>query len=95
MNDKITIRINTNKISPNVGNLKAYNGNKSLYIDSMMEFRKWVIQQIPSTNPKNTMFVVCGPMPNCAALQIGLILAGKGTVVFETTKQYIRKMEDI
>ena len=89
----ISIEINTNKIPKSVGYISKYNGNQSLYIISMTEFKKWVQSKIHQENETiKIIYVISGAMPNCAALQIGLLLSGHGTVVFKTTRDFVREM---
>lgn len=92
MTDKIEVRIDTRRISKVAGYIGEFGGHESLTIRSMQAFNLWVLNQI-STPAVKTTYVVSGPMPNCAALQIGILLAGCGDVVFETTKKIRRKMD--
>jgi len=95
MTEEIEVSINTHRVPKQVGSIGEFDGNKSLHIESMLAFKKWISSRIPDPfcGPRKTLFVVSGPMPNCAALQIGLLLAGKGEVVFETTRKIRRKMD--
>jgi len=89
----LEISINTNNIPPSVGEIREYQGNKSLHIESMTKFREWVLSKVPIESlDEEIIFVVSGSMPNCAALMIGLLLSGKGQVVFKTTKDFRREM---
>jgi len=95
MTEDIEIRIDTSRISAVAGSIGEFGGHESLTIRSMQEFNRWVLQQVSicAIGTAKINFVVTGPMPNCAALQIGLLLAGKGDVVFETTRKIRRKMD--
>ncbi len=97
MTDEIEVRIDTRRIPKEVGYIGEFDGHESLTIRSMQEFNNWVSKLIPCAvgNFAKINFVVSGAMPNCAALQIGLLLAGKGEVVFETTRKIRRKMDVI
>ena len=94
MTEEIEVSIDLHKVPDDVGYIGKFDGNYSLTIRSMRALRQWVNNKIPfvSGNIK-ILFVVSGPMPNCAALQIGLLLAGKGDVFFETTRKIRRKMD--
>ena len=95
MTEEIEVSIDLHKVTEDVGYIGTFDGNYSLQIKSMRALRQWVLNKIPLYHLKtqNITFVVSGPMPNCAALQIGLFLAGKGKVVFETTRKVRRKMD--
>ena len=95
MKEEIEVSINLHKVPEDVGYIGKFDGNYSLTIRSMRALRQWVNKKIPCEigNTAEILFVVSGPMPNCAALQIGLLLAGKGEVVFETTRKVRRKMD--
>jgi len=95
MKEEIEVSIDLHKVPEDVGYIGKFDGNYSLTIRSMRALRQWVDIKIPfvSGNHTKILFVVSGPMPNCAALQIGLLLAGKGEVVFETTRKIRRKMD--
>ena len=94
MKEETEVSIDLHKVPKNVGYIGTFDGNYSLQIKSMRALNQWVSKKIPLYHPKNQniTFVVSGPMPNCAALQIGILLAGKGKVVFETTRKVRRKM---
>ena len=95
MKEEIDVSIDLHRVPEDVGYIGTFDGNYSLQIRSMRALRQWVNKKIPLYHPKTQKitFVVSGPMPNCAALQIGLLLAGKGEVVFETTRKIRRKMD--
>ena len=92
MNEEIEVSIDLHKVPEDVGYIEMFDGNHSLTIRSMRALRQWINKKIPN-HPGKTLFIVSGPMPNCAALQIGILLAGKGEVVFETTRKIRRKMD--
>ena len=94
MTEEIEVSIDLHKAPEDVGYIGKFDGNYSLTIKSMRALRTWVIKKIPCVtgNSVKIFFVVSGPMPNCAALQIGILLAGKGEVVWETTRKIRRKM---
>ncbi|MCK5012768.1 MAG: hypothetical protein KAS66_03030 [Candidatus Omnitrophica bacterium] len=92
MTEEIEVSIDLHKVPEDVGHIKDFEGKKSLHIKSMWAFNRWVSNQI-TTPAFKTTYVVSGPLPNCAALQIGLLLAGKGDVFFETTRKIRRKMD--
>ena len=92
MTEDIEVSIDLHRVPEDVGYIGTFDGNYSLQIKSMQALCRWVLNKIPSHLGK-TLFVVSGPMPNCAALQIGILLAGKGEVVWETTRKIQRKMD--
>ena len=90
----LEISIDTNKIPTEVGHITSFEDKQSLHIDSMTKFCEWVQSKIRDQNElRKVVYTVYGAMPNCAALQIGLLLAGKGEVVFKTTKNFKRGMK--
>lgn len=95
MTEEIEVSIDLHRVPEDVGYIGTFDGNYSLQIKSMRALCRWVNVKIPfvSGNHTKILFVVSGPMPNCAALQIGLLLAGKGEVVFETTRKVRRNMD--
>ena len=95
MTEEIEVSIDLHKVPEDVGYIGKFDGNYSLTIRSMRALRQWVNKKIPCAigNTAKILFVVSGPMPNCVALQIGLLLAGKGEVIFETTRKIRRKMD--
>lgn len=95
MKEEIEVSIDLHKVPEDVGYIGKFDGNYSLTIRSMRALRQWINKKIPCVtgNTAEILFVVSGPMPNCAALQIGLLLAGKGEVVFEITRKIRRKMD--
>ena len=97
MTEEIEVSIDLHKVPADVGYIGKFDGNYSLTIRSMRALRQWVNKKIPyvTGNAAEILFVVSGPMPNCAALQIGILLAGKGEVVLETTRKVRRKMDVI
>ena len=92
MSAAIEVCINTNKIPKNVGHLIPFGEKQSLHINSMTALREWVADQIIK-HEGPTVYVVSGAMPNCCAMQIGVLLSGKGDVIFKTTRDFRRKME--
>ena len=92
MTEEIEVSIDLHRVPEDVGYIGTFDGNYSLQIKSMRALCRWVLNKIPNHSGK-TLFVVSGPMPNCAALQIGILLAGKGEVVWETTRKIQRKMD--
>ena len=92
MTEEIEVSIDLHRVPEDVGYIGTFDGNYSLQIKSMRALGQWVLNKIPN-HPGKTLFVVSGPMPNCAALQIGILLAGKGEVVWETTRKIQLKMD--
>jgi len=89
---RVEIRVDTNHIPAAVGSIGEFDNKESLKIKSMREFSEWVSGKIPNTSPARTSFVIAGPLPNCAAVQIGILLSGKGDIYFETTRKTRRKV---
>jgi hypothetical protein len=92
MNDSVEIRIDMLRIPEHVGTVHSENGRHTITIHSMRELRKWIESKVPSVNLKKT-FTVTGNMPNCIALQLGLWLAGRGEVWYESGGRFRRKMD--
>lgn len=91
MNEPMEIRIDTARIPKDAGIILKNGTRTSLKIKSMKAMKRWVLDDLPEC--ENITFIVAGSMPNCAAVQIGLWLAGLGDVYFETVGGFRRKMD--
>ena len=91
MNDSIEMRINMTRIPADVGEVQRFGLRTSIKIKSMQAMKRWIIDKIPEH--KDITFIVAGPMPNCAACQIGMWLKGLGNVYFETSGGFRYKMD--
>jgi len=88
--DTTEVNIDLSNIPEDVG--KVYEGpfGPRLHISSMNQLHKWVNRKLPAVD--NMTINVIGTMPNCVALQLGLWLAGKGTVVYRSHTGFRREL---
>lgn len=84
---EVEVVIDLAKIPTEVGSVQNNDGKKVINIKSLTELHKWIVDKIPSGNT-HTSFTVTGPMSNCIAIQIGLWLAGRGEVSYQTTSGF-------
>ena len=85
--------INLNNIPEHIGNIvNTSDYGPRLTIKSMRSLRTWVSEQVGSTDPKNHTIVVKGKMSNCIALQMGIWLAGHGTIMYQSGAGLGRRM---
>lgn len=86
-NNEIEVMIDLARIPASVGEVQNNNGKQVIHIKSITALQKWIVDKITPGN-HHTSFVVTGPMSNCVALQIGLWLAGRGEIFYQTSSGY-------
>ena len=85
--------INLNLIPGDIGTIEnTTDYGPRLTIKSMRSLRKWVSDQVGSIDPENHIIIVKGKMSNCIALQLGIWLAGHGTIMYQSGTGLGRRM---
>ena len=87
----IEITIDMNRIPKNVGYIKDLPHGQQLILESIHELKKWILNKIQLSNVEKTI-IIRGPMNNCIAVQVGIILTGHGTVVYQSPTGYEREL---
>ena len=83
--DEIVTTINLNNIPEHIGNIvNTGDYGPRLTIKSMHDLREWVSNQVKNIDPENHTIIVKGKMSNCIALQLGIWLAGHGTIMYQS-----------
>jgi len=93
MTNEIETTINLNKLPSNIGSIENTSDyGPRLTIKSMRSLRTWVSDQVRETDPKKHTIIVKGKMSNCIALQLGIWLAGHGTIMYQSGTGLGRRM---
>lgn len=92
MTEHTTTTINTDLIPKNVGRIEQTPQGSHLTIKSMRSLRAWVNDQIPDLHLGEHTIIIKGSMSNCIALQIGIWVAGRGLIVYQSKNGMTREM---
>ncbi len=84
------ITIDTREIPPSVGSVYDGEVTRRMRLQSLHKFCDWIEEQLPDTD--DVEITISGPMSNCIAIQIGLAVSGRGSVVYRSASGMLRRL---